>query len=61
MIQDRGKTFFEDLKYLEAIKRYKEQKAKVVVELYTTQRLSDNSAVVAFKINYNKTDDLNEH
>lgn len=60
-IQDRHKTFFEDLKYLEAIKRYKEQKSKVVVELFTTQRLIDNTAVIAFKINYQKTEDLNKH
>lgn len=51
--------FFEDIKYYDAIKKYKEEGARVVIDAYLLQQLSDNKSRVIFKINYKKTDELN--
>jgi hypothetical protein len=51
--------FFEDVKYYDAIKKYKEEGARVVIDAYLIQQLSDKESRVVFKINYNKTDVLN--
>lgn len=51
--------FFEDVKYYDAIKKYKEEGARVVIDAYLLEQPSDNKSRVVFKINYNKTDKLN--
>ena len=51
--------FFEDVKYYDVIKKYKEESAKVVIDAYLLEQLSDNKSRVVFKINYKKTDELN--
>jgi len=51
--------FFENVNYYHVIKKYKEEGAKVVIDAYLIQQLSDKESRVVFKINYNKTDVLN--
>jgi len=56
---NNGSQFFEDVKYYDVIKKYKEESAKVVIDAYLLEQLSDNKSRVVFKINYKKTDELN--
>jgi hypothetical protein len=53
------KEFYENVKYYDVIKKYKEEGARVVVDAYLIEQISDKKSRVVFKINYNKTNILN--
>ncbi len=53
-------VFYEDIKYFELIQRYMDLKSKVIVDIFITEQLSDGRAMVTYKINYQKTNELNK-
>jgi len=54
-----AELFFEDIKYLDFISQYKKLKKEVVIDLFVVQYLENNRAKVIPKINYQKTEELN--